>query len=270
VRTLLLLTKYNAAIPGLAGRPGLDPAWLDARLRLFRDWPLMAVRAQVRPPDPWLIFVDAETPLSDRDALGREVEGLAELVPVAGPLEDGRVRELVAERLGPEVRSLVTARLDSDDAIAAGYLARVWEAAEGWQGFVNAPLGYRICAGRLVRCRDRSGPFLSFVERLGRGLPRTVLQVPHHEAERRGPVLQLDGPPAWLQVVHGGNLANRFRGWPADAGRACRDLDLPGLGDRMRGDRLGLRELAAAAGGQLRSDLGGWMRRGPRSPGGSP
>jgi O-antigen ligase len=34
VRTLFLLTQYNAALPGLAGRPGLDPGWLDARLRL--------------------------------------------------------------------------------------------------------------------------------------------------------------------------------------------------------------------------------------------
>jgi hypothetical protein len=266
VQTLLLLTRYNTAIPGLAGRPGLDPGWLEARLRLFRDWPLAAVRAQVRRPDRWLLFVDAETPAFHRAALGSAVEGLGELVPVEGPLDDPRVRALVAERLGPGAGSLVSARLDSDDAIASSYLARVCAAAEGWQGFVNAPLGYRLREGRVVRCRDRSGPFLSFAEELDGGLPQTVLQVPHHEAERRGPVRQLGGPPAWLQVVHGSNLANRFSGWPVDVGRACDDLGLPGMRERMRDDRPGVRELAAAAGGELRQELSRWMRR---VPGGS-
>jgi hypothetical protein len=104
------------------------------------------------------------------------------------------------------------------------------------------------------------------VETLDGGLPLTVFQVPHQQAERRGPVLQLDGHPAWLQVVHGGNLANRLCGWPVDAGRACDDLGLPGMRERMRDDRLGMRELAAAAGGELRQEFSRWMRR---VPGGS-
>jgi hypothetical protein len=267
MRALLLLTKYNAAISGLPGRPGLDSGWLERRLRLFREWPLMAVRAQARRPDRWLIFVDADTPASHLLPLAKAVDGLGELVPVQGPLSDERVRDLVAERLMPGVRSLISVRLDSDDAIASSYLARVCQAALGWSGFINAPLGYRLREGRIVRCRDRAGPFLSFVEACDGGRPLTVFQVPHHAAERRGPMLQLAGRPAWLQVIHGGNLANRFCGWPTSAGEACDDLGLAALPGRARGE-LGAREMAAAVGGQVRHELGWWMRRVPRRLGG--
>ncbi len=267
MRALFLLTKYNAAIPGLAGRPGLDESWLRHRLDLFRDWPLAAVRAQSRRPDRWMIFVDAETPSSHRDALERTVEGQGELVPVSGPLDDNRVRDLVGARLGSAVGSLLSVRLDSDDAIATSYLDRVSAAAQDWRGFVNAPLGYRLSEGRVLRCRDRTGPFLSFVEDLDGKLPQTVFQAPHHEAARHGPLRQLAGPAAWLQVVHGGNLANRFCGWPADARRLRADLGIEGPHPWAAADPLGVRELASAVFGQVRHELGWWMRQAPRLPG---
>ena len=167
-------------------------------------------------------------------------------------------------RLGSGVSSLVTTRLDSDDALSANYLAQVLEAAAGWRGFINAPRGYRLCEGNVVRCVDRAGPFLSFVEELCGRSPQTVFQVRHDRAEQRGPVLQLKGRPNWLQVLHGGNLANRFCGWPADADAACADLGLEGLRERMQGRGLGAGKLARAVGGQVRHELARWVRQAPR------
>ncbi|MFO1144192.1 MAG: glycosyltransferase [Amaricoccus sp.] len=251
---LLLLTKFNAVLPGRSDRAGLEPAWLAHRLQLFCDWTLPSVLSQQRRPDRWLIFVDADTPATSALALANRVAGLGELVPVAGPLTDAAIGELVAGRLAGQTGPLVSVRLDSDDAIAASYLARVSAAAGGWRGFVNAPLGYRLAKAGLVGCRDRSGPFLSFVEDWTRAAPRTVFQVPHAEAPSRAPVLQLGGPRAWLQVIHDRNLANRLAGWPADRDAACAAMELPWLRERL-GARTGLVTLGQAASRELRHEL---------------
>jgi hypothetical protein len=256
----IVLTKYNAVIQGGTGRPGLDPEWLDQRLRLFRDWPVAAMRAQTRSPEAWLVLVDAETPPDHLDRLGAMLHGLGELVPVAGPLTDRRIGEIVGARLvGPWGR-LITTRLDSDDAIASSYLQRVASACRGWQGFVNAPLGYRVRGRRVVRCRDNGGPFLSFVEQLRGPAPLTVHQIPHSEAAFRGPLRQLAGGPAWLQVVHGRNLANAFAGWPTTGERAVADMGLEGLRSLQLDGHLPMAERARAGALQIRHELAWYSR----------
>jgi hypothetical protein len=259
---LILLTKYNAAIPGQEAGRGLDAGWLAARLALFEAWTAPAVRAQSRRPDAWLIFVDAETDAGSLKALEAGLVGLATLVPVRGQLTDARIAALVAEVVpgtGARAGALLSARLDSDDAIAANYLERLVVASTGWRGFVNAPLGYRVCGERVLGARERSGPFLAFVEDAG-PQPLTVFQVPHSEAARRGPVRQLGGRPAWIQVVHGGNLANAFSGWPADGGMLVSDMGLEALRARRLDGRIEPRTLAKAVAVQMRHELVGHVR----------
>ena len=149
--------------------------------------------------------------------------------------------------------------------------ARMQAAAAGWRGFIHAPLGYRVCGDRVLRARERSGPFLGFVEEPAPA-PGTVFQVPHSEAASRGPVRELAGRPAWVQVVHGGNLANAFTGWPATGAALLSDMGLDGLRGRKLDGRLGLPERARAVVGQVRQELG-WhcanglrARSGPKEP----
>jgi Putative rhamnosyl transferase len=227
--THLVLTKYNTVIPGGDPARGLDPTWLQHRLGLFADWPLPAMRAQTRRADGWLVLVDAATDGDYMVRLSDLLAGIGEAVPVAGPLTDQRIGEIVRERLAGRCGALITTRLDSDDAIAADCLERVARAAQGWRGFINPPLGYRVQGRTVVRARDPSGPFLSFVEDLGEAAPLTVFQMPHHEAAFHAPTRQLAGGPAWLQVVHGGNLANAFCGWPTTGARVVADMGLEHL-----------------------------------------
>ncbi len=193
-------------------------------------------------------------------ALRERLAGLGTLVPVSGALTDPRIGEVVAGAVEPGTGTLLSARLDSDDAVGARYLERMAAAAVGWRGFVNAPLGYRVCGERVLLARERSGPFLGFVEEQGPGRPLTVFQVPHSEAAGRAPVRQLRGRPAWIQVVHGGNLANAFHGWPADARAVQADIGLDGLRARNFDGGLGARAFIGAAAGQVRHELIGYTR----------
>ncbi len=251
----LVMTKYNAEMPGRQGvKLGLDAGWLRARLDLFSTWTVPSIRRQTRPADDWLIFVDSDTPPAAMDQLQRVLGDTGRLVPVAGPLTDARVRDLLAPFVPTACRTLCTTRLDNDDAIAATHLARVQEHA-AWRGFINFRNGYQMCGGRIYRRWDSSSPFLSFIEDVSPAKqPTSVFQVPHQHAASVAPVRQVHGTPAWLQVVHSSNLANEVQGVPVGAARAARDLGFDPTNGVVQAAPLSLRGTVAALSAQIRHE----------------
>ena len=258
---LVLLTKYNAAIPGRAGPPpGLDAGWLAGRLALFEAWTLPSVRAQTRRPDAWLVFVDAATDPASLAALGDEARrARRRWCRCAGPLTDARIGALVGARLCRGRARLLSLRLDSDDAIAADYLARMEAAAAGWRGFVNAPLGYRVCGGAGAAGAGAVGA-VPGLRRGGRaaaadGVPGAAQR---GGAARAGAAARraagVDPGGAWrqprqcLQRLAGGCGCGRGR---HGAGR---------VGQRGLDGALGPRALARAVAAQLRHELAGHLR----------
>jgi hypothetical protein len=241
--THLLLTKYNSRISDdPAFRPGLEERWLGERLELFAKWPLPSIRRQSAPPDGWLLFLDADTPPSHLQALRELVGKDAELVLSDERLTGARIGEIINDRLPPEPSVLLTTRLDSDDALAASHLQRV-QANASFRGFLNPASGLQLVGERVLRSWDHSSPFLTRIEeRAGDRPPMSVLAVEHRKAHTVAPVRQLGGPPAWLQVIHGGNRANVACGIPWSRRRGAEAMgvtELPALpGDD--GARLGL------------------------------
>lgn len=210
----VVLTKYNTRFRCGVAHRGLDADWLDYRLRLFCDGPLFALRNQTATPDEWLIFIDQETPVRQREALHAAAEGAAHLIEVQGVLTDSAVAAHVMRRLPAYARILLTSRIDSDDLVAANYIASIRKIGLDHRGFINPRWGYQIVGRSVLRRRDSSSPFLSYSEDLIVGRPaRTVFSLPHHEAGRRKDLLQIGGT-AWLQVIHGGNVANQVEGIP--------------------------------------------------------
>lgn len=213
--THLLLTKYNSRISDdPTVRPGLDERWLAERLELFARWPLPSIRRQSTPPDGWLLFLDADTPVAHLDALRELVGKDAEIVLTQEHLTGQKVGEIINDRLPASPSVLLTTRLDSDDALAVSHLRRV-RADTSFRGFVNPASGLQLVGGRVLRLWDHSSPFLTRIEeRAGDRPPRSVLAVEHRKAHTVAPVRQLGGAPAWLQVIHGGNRANVACGIP--------------------------------------------------------
>jgi hypothetical protein len=212
------------------------------------------MRRQTSPADDWLIFVDQDTPPAAMDALRQAVGETGRLVPIDGPLTDARIQDRLARFVPPACRTLCTTRLDNDDAIAATHLARLREHA-AWRGFVNFRNGYQMSRGRIYRRWDSSSPFLSFIEEVDPAKPPTgVFQVPHQNAASVAPVRQVTGTPAWLQVVHGSNLANQVQGVPVSAARAARDLGFDPTGGNRQAAPLSLTAIATALASQIRHE----------------
>src|SRR5690606_1010327 len=138
-----------------------------------------------------------------------------------------------------EVAYLITTRIDSDDAMAVDFMARVQAEFAGQERmFVNFPRGVQIDRTSAVyRSNIVSSPFLSLIERREAGRPpETVFVAKHAQARGHAPLRQVEAPVMWAQVVHGTNVSNIVNGRQTDPAVVRERFDL-GLGydDTLRG-----------------------------------
>jgi hypothetical protein len=261
-----IITRFNVQLGFASDTPRLEPAWIAPRWHLFENFCYPSVATQSVKPDSWLMFVDAATPPEYRERLAQLP--LVEPIYISNALTDAIIARNVCERLSLDCTHLITSRLDSDDAIAADFIAKVQESFD-YQDlcFVNFPLGYHWTDGRLYNTWDLSSPFISMIERAGslRGedLPfRTVHCVPHHRASDIARVHQLRVGPRWLQVVHDRNSLTSLKGLRRIRRRAPAEFSLDGPA-RLREESLSRRlvGLGASMGQMGRFAASGAVRR---------
>lgn len=218
-----------------AGPPAFAQEWLDERLDLFRRFCLPSIAAQTTPAFTCLLFCDEATPPDVLAALRRHELELPTLSLALTRAERSPV-EAVRQLVGADTDVLITTRLDSDDAIVDGYLEAVQDYAAPFHHcdlsslLVNFPRGFRFDAETSIFYERRmpNSPFHSLFERPGRGPVDTVFRSAGTGRYRKGHgnhamlhehqvTHQDESMPAWLQVVHAGNVQNRIS--PAD--RPC-------------------------------------------------
>lgn len=215
-------------------QPPPDEAWLRYRLALFAAVTLPSMESQTAASRRWLLLIDHACRagwLEDELALFGDGD-VFETVWIDG-LFWSTIGQVVTERAtAPHV---ITTRLDSDDAIARDYLARIQATFAGQDAlYVNFQRGLQFeRSGALYTYLHASNAFLSFIERRRDGEPvRTVFSsTAHADAAKYADVLQVSAPPVWLQVVHGSNIMNEVHeiAWqvrPSALGDRF-DVDLP-------------------------------------------
>lgn len=133
------------------------------------------------------------------------------------PFSPDGVSDAVTARAPVEARYLITTRLDNDDALAWDFIAAIHShfAAQDCQ-FVNFTYGLQLEGARVYHRADPANAFASLIERRSSRKPRTVFVDQHPRLGQHGPLAQVRSHPMWLQVVHGGNVANEARGVRAD------------------------------------------------------
>lgn len=231
----LLETQFSVRM----GRD-LTPVWLEERLDLLRRFTLPAVAAQTTDAFTWLLLCDETT---DPEALAqlRAEERRLPSMRVVMTSEDRRPLAAVRAAVRSDADVLITTRLDSDDAIADGYVEAIQDYADSFHRsrqehlLVNFPRGYRLDVPqrRLYADWMQNSSFHSFFERPGRDLPRTVRSTGHSSLRRlyapyerlsilgkrdqgaahvrlhqHYPTVQDESMRAWLIAVHGGNVLN--------------------------------------------------------------
>lgn len=213
--THVIMTRFNVARPKRQEPIRLDPDWLAGRFELFEAYCLPSVAAQGARDFHWLVYFDAETPAPVRE----RIEACRRVFPFVPcftpPVDAGYWPASIAAAVAGRTPWLLTTRFDNDDALAADHVARLQGAlarpGSAVRGSLNFPRGLVREGGKLYALTHLANPFASWLEPWD-AKARTAISINHLKMGRVGPVRQLDGPPAWLQVVHGGNVSNKVRG----------------------------------------------------------
>ncbi|HEU4807638.1 MAG TPA: glycosyltransferase, partial [Homoserinimonas sp.] len=244
----VLLTRFNLPSAGVERSIREHEGWLANRIELFDRYCVPSVRAQSNRNFSWIIYFDPHSP----DWLTRRVRDYAEsglftpLYRAAVSREDllSDIRGTVA----PGGGRLVTTNLDNDDALATDFVDRIQSLCDQERRTAIFLVTGLIKSGTGVYLRvDRDNAFCTVAEPWD--APVTCWADWHVLLRRSMPVVERQGQPAWLQVVHGENVSNRVRGRLADP-RPWRPL-FPGALDDVPAPRavdlLGDRLVAAPA-----------------------
>lgn len=206
----VVLTRFNTRIPG---KPPASDDWLRARLDLMKETLLPAMSGQTVSPDRWLVLCDAGSPDWFKCEVTDDLRGVGEPVWV----EDGFDPSIVQ----PYASSpwLITTRVDNDDCVSTEYIRRIQNQFDFTRKFINFPYGLQYERGWTYHRVDMSNAFISLVERSDSPIA-TVFIDGHHLLKRHGKLKQVWAPPMWMQIVHGGNVANVVRGVRSHSGHA--------------------------------------------------
>jgi hypothetical protein len=161
----------------------------------------------------WFIYFNEATPPAFVERARRVCAGRANIRLMLCDAYDNALveRDLRAELI-PQPEWLLTTRLDNDDGLRCDFMKRVHDNLQFSRAeALNLPDGIIYAGGRTYLHRDESNAFLSLLEPF-EGF-KTVLFVMHPDMAQLAPVRQIEGAPAWLQVVHDNNIRNRVRGW---------------------------------------------------------
>ncbi len=221
----VILTRFSVRLyPGTV----LTDDWLAYRWGLFRDALVASLSRQSVDTFTWLVFFDAESPDWLRELVAEASPGRFTPVWHDGPWVHEPIRRAVDGVTAQEY--LITTRIDSDDAVSRSFVEEVQARFAGQESqYVNLMHGVQLDGdGRLYHAHFAENGFISYIERrVPDELPRTVFWcMAHEESSNFAPVDNVVGPPRWMQVIHGGNVANSVRGLRARPGRIAEDFDV--------------------------------------------
>ncbi|MCW6508558.1 glycosyltransferase [Lichenifustis flavocetrariae] len=208
----VILTRFNCRFVDKDFPARTQPGWLESRFELFERYCLPTMKAQTDQNFEWAVFFDAQTP----DPFIRRARELFKDHPnfhirflevYTGQHLKDDLKLLLADRCD----WLVSTRLDNDDGLGATFVEQVQrQVAAGRREAINFAKGLLLGLKGLYVSRQASNAFLSLSEPFD-GF-ETVLYCPHKEMSRFVPIRDVEAPPLWLQVIHGGNISNKLRG----------------------------------------------------------
>lgn len=213
----VILTRFNLPTPGVESVVRAREGWLRERQQLFERYCLPSMQSQSEGNFHWIVYYDEESPdwLKERttalSSLGKFTPLYRRAVPRDQLLAD--IEGVANERSD----LLLTTNLDNDDAVASDFVARLQHSAETKRAVALYIDNGLIQHGDRVYLRtDTTNAFCSVSEPWDS--PVTAWADWHNRLERHMPVRHIQGEPAWLQVIHDGNVSNRVRGRRVDPG----------------------------------------------------
>lgn len=210
--THLLYTRFNIQYEP-TDTIGIEPAWLDERLRLFEQYCLPSLQQQTCKDFVWIILGDERTPDAYKARIDRYQQQMPQIRTYWIAYQEDKYHGLY-KQFGKEFAEgknlLITTRLDSDDTLAPDYIAKVQEIAmRGTRGIISFPHGQQTFAKdqKTFEIRYIQNHFLSRIE----DSDYETIMVFDHSLVQKSSIQNFETvQPMWDEVVHGGNIHNDF------------------------------------------------------------
>lgn len=217
----VILTRFNLRSRGRDEAFRSSKNWLANRFELFEKYCLPSMEAQTQQNFFWLVYFDIGTPSEYKERVAGYQQRMPNLIAKWVPSLI-QVAEDILLLKSTASKYLLTTRLDNDDSFHQDFVAQVQAESQSYIPLsrpivFNFPLGFIVSHGKIYEHRDESNPFTSLLEPIGsmKGQsckPKTVWATRHNNLQRLAEIHQIDSPPMWLQVIHGGNVRNRIKG----------------------------------------------------------
>ena len=188
-------------------RNNLD--YLEQRFEIFESITIPSIVGQTKQSFFWYVFFDSQTPDKFKQR-AQEVLTLTNCLPVYVKNQSEIISFLKA-KISPETECLITTNLDNDDALNKTFIQILQSNLRDEESyFLNFTLGYMLRHEGLFMREFLSSPFHTLVEVVKAEL-LTCLSIPHYSILSQGiSVYQIAASPAWLQMIHDTNIANRW------------------------------------------------------------
>lgn len=203
--------------------------WLRTRFDYFENYCLPSMMQQTTQNYHWMVFFDKDTPeeykkrieqyqkdyapfqayyisSTDEDIL-RDTQGTTSVELV--------FQRLIREYCGDFDGHVLTTNLDNDDSLHQDTIARIQQAfmENPQDGIYGFPWGYQLFVGKelLLRIHYPHNHFLTLAKPLNEDF-ETVKAHKHAKIRKLLPVIDIkEGAPAWMEIVHQGNVSNDLR-----------------------------------------------------------
>jgi hypothetical protein len=205
-----VLTRFNVREnPDSKSIPSDD--WHEKRFLLFERYCYPAMMNQKNLKFTWLVFFDILTP----EKYVKKIKAYSKFKNFRAVFVDNSSAEnfksIVDNNMRSNCKYIITTRLDNDDSVRNDFIDIIQnefhhQACE----FVNIKHGYILCDNKIYLTWDKSGPFISLIEK--RENTQTVWCRQHRMVSEVGPIRQIFNEPAWIQVIHSSNSRNRVKG----------------------------------------------------------
>lgn len=200
---------------------GLDPdLWLEKRMRLFYDFCYPSVKNQSCNNFQWVVFFDSRTPRHFLDSMAEhDTDGI-----ITFHFSDhwkklnGEILQILKGEK-EQVDTLISTRLDGDDAVATGFIESVQ--AKTMNLKTQAPYAIDCSNGVILdtqtgifyKKKIRSNAFISLVQNSS-DIGMSIFKLEHQTILEQIKTIEIEQPKMWLQVIHGENLLNKPSGYP--------------------------------------------------------
>lgn len=209
-----LITRFNLGFKTRYPDPDVRKKWMENRIKAFEKLTLPSVLAQSNKNFRWLVLFDPSVTEEHPEFIKR-LEAIDFCQPVYIQTDSFAVGDLAATMktmINPEIKHVITTRLDSDDAISQNYIDEIQKHFVPHQTYIvnfTDGLGYSDKGDVSIFIRNLVA-FASFYECIENDELKTIYFTSHTSLKKYAPVTHVSGNYMYIYYHHDDNISNNI------------------------------------------------------------